>query len=98
MLLLLMIFKKLGQFMKHYESVNGLPQPATPRGHNQPAPTYLPYAATKKLVHAWYARAGGKVAYTTFVKLWNQHCITIVIMGPKKEICCRCADWQLIRR
>ena len=83
--------------MKHYECVNGLLQPAPPRGHNKPALTYLPCAATKKLVHAWYARAGGKVANTTFVKLRNLHCITIVTMGPKEEVCCKCADWQSIR-
>ena len=82
------------QFINHYASINGLPQPAAPRGHNKPAPTYLPCATTKKLVHALYVKAGGKVAYTTFVKLWNMHCKTIVIMSPKEDVCCKCADWQ----
>ena len=82
------------QFIKHYASVNGLLQPAAPRGHSKPAPTYLPCATTKKLVHALYARAGSKVAYTIFEKLWNLHCKTIVIMSPNEDVCCRCPNWQ----
>ena len=59
-------------FIRNYATVNGLPQPAAPRGHNKQAPTYLPCVTTKKQVHAEYSKAGGKVAYSTFAKLWSK--------------------------
>ena len=45
-------------FIRNYATIHGLPQPAAPRGHNKPAPTYLPCVTTKKAVHAKYTEAG----------------------------------------
>ena len=56
---------KVRDFIQHYASVHGLTQPAAPRGHNMPAPTYLPSSCTKLLVHALYVKAGGSVSYQT---------------------------------
>eukprot|EP00117_Sycon_ciliatum_P047559 scpid70017/ scgid33963/ len=70
---------ELKQFIVHYATINGLPQPAAPRGHNKPAPTYLPCVTTVKLVHQEYAKAGGKAACSTFGKIWKRDCQNIVI-------------------
>ena len=83
-------------FIRNYAIVNGLPQPAAPRGHNKQAPTYLPCVTTKKQVHAEYSKAGGKVAYSTFAKLWSKECRNIVIMLPKEDVCGTCADLQAL--
>ena len=64
--------EEVKMFIRNYATVNGLPQPAAPRGHNKQAPTYLPCVTTKKQVHAEYSKAGGKVAYSTFAKLWSK--------------------------
>ena len=42
---------------------------------------------TKKLVHALYAEVGGKVAYSTFVRLWAGLCKDVVIMKSKEDVC-----------
>ena len=81
-------------FIRNYASVHGLPQPAAPRGHNKPAPKYLPCATTKKDVHTQYSKAGGAVAYTTFVKVWNRDCADVIIMKPKEDVCGTCSDLQ----
>ena len=47
-------------FIQNFADVNGLPQPAAPRGHNKPAPTYLPCLTTMKMLHANFITAGGK--------------------------------------
>ena len=60
--------EEVKMFIRNYAIVNGLPQPAAPRGHNKQAPTNLPCVTTKQ-VHAEYSKAGGKVAYSTFAKL-----------------------------
>ena len=52
---------KVRDFILNYASINGLPQPSAPRGHNVAAPTYLPSVSTKKLIHALYMKAGGTV-------------------------------------
>ena len=64
--------EEVKMFIRNYATVNGLPQPAAPRVHNKQAPTYLPCVTTKKQVHAEYSKAGGKVAYSTFAKLWSK--------------------------
>ena len=83
------------RFIEHNGSVHGLPQPAVPRGHNKPG-VYLPCVTTKKLVHGLYQKSGGAVAYPTFVKIWNRECSSVVIMTPKKDVCCKCSDLQSI--
>ena len=52
--------EEVKMFIRNYAFINGLPQPAAPRGHNKQAPTYLPCVTTKKQVHAEYSKAGGK--------------------------------------
>ena len=81
-------------FIIQYAVVHGLPQPAAPRGHNTAAPTYLSCVTTKKLVHALYAEAGGKVAYSTFMRLWADLCKEVIIMKPKEDVCGVCSDRQ----
>ena len=78
-------------FIQNYATVNGLPQPAAPRGHNKQAPTHLPCVTTKKQVHTEYSKAGGKVAYSTFAKLWSKEGRDIVIMLPREDVCGTCA-------
>ena len=85
---------EIRSFISHYATIHGLPQPAAPRGHNKPAPTYLPCCTTKKHVHEQYMEAGGKVAYPTFVRLWNKQCSDIIIMKPKEDVCATCSDLQ----
>eukprot|EP00117_Sycon_ciliatum_P000041 scpid56946/ scgid1023/ len=81
-------------FIRNYAVVNGLPQPAAPRGHNTPAPVYLPCITTKKLVHQKYVDAGGTVSYQTFVKLWLKETPDVLIMTPKEDVCGECSDMQ----
>ena len=74
--------EEVKMFIQNYATVNGLPRPAASRGHNKQAPANLPCVTTKKQVHAEYSKAGGKVAYSTFTKLWSKECRDIVIMLP----------------
>ena len=83
-------------FIQNYACVHGLPQPSAPRGHNTAAPTYLPSIATKKMVHALYAKAGGTVSYQTFDKLWLRDCSDVIIMKPKEDVCGTCSDLQSV--
>ena len=83
-------------FVQNYACVHGLPQPSAPRGHNTAAPTYLPSIATKKMVHALYAKAGGTVSYQTFDKLWLRDCSDVIIMKPKGDVCGTCSDLQSV--
>ena len=64
--------EEVKMFFQNFTTVNGLPKPAAPRGHNKQAPTYLPCVTTKKQVHAEYGKAGGKVAYSTFCQAMEQ--------------------------
>ena len=88
--------EEVKMFIRNYVTVNGLPQPTAPGGHNKQAPTYLPCVTTKKQVHAEYSKAGGKVAYNMFAKLWSKECRDIVIMLPKEDVCRTCADLQAL--
>ena len=83
-------------FIQNYACVHGLPQPSAPRGHNTAAPTYLPSIATKKMVHALNAKAGGTVSYQTFDKLWLRDCSDVIIMNPKEDVCGTCSDLQSV--
>ena len=76
--------EEVKMFIQSNATVNGLPQPAAPRGHNKQAPTYLPCVTTKKQVHAEHSKGGGQVAYSTFAKLWSKECQDIVIMLPNE--------------
>ena len=87
---------KVREFIQNYACVHGLPQPSAPRGHNTAAPTYLPSIATKKMVHALYAKAGGTVSYQTFDKLWLRDCSYVIIMKPKEDVCGTCSDLQSV--
>ena len=77
---------KVRDFILNYASINGLPQPSAPRGHNVAAPTYLPSVSIKKLIHALYMKAGGTVSYQTFDKLWLRDCPDVIIMKQVSEI------------
>ena len=81
-------------FIYKYASIQGLPEPAAPRGHNGPAPTYLPCSTSKVLLHSQYVKAGGSVAYRTFAKIWADQCPDVIIMQPKEDVCARCSDLQ----
>ena len=85
---------KVRDFIQHYASVHGLPQPSAPRGHNIPALTYLPSSCTKLLVHALYVKAGGSVSYRTWLQLWARDCPSVIIMQPKEDVCGECSDLQ----
>ena len=88
---------RVRNFIQHYGAIHGLPQPAAPRGHNKPAPTYLPCVTTKKLVYSLYVKSGGSnVSYPTFVKIWNREAPSVVIMKPKEDVCSTCSDLQSI--
>ena len=71
---------KVRDFILNYASINGLPQPSAPRGHNVAAPTYLPSVSINKLIHALYLKAVGTVSYQTFDKLWLRDCPDVIIM------------------
>ena len=77
---------KVRDFILNYASINGLPQPSAPRGHNVAAPTHLPSVPTKKLIHALYMKAGGTVSYQTFDKLWLRDYPDVIIMKQVSEI------------
>ena len=77
---------KVRDFILNYASINGLPQPSAPRGHNVAAPTYLPSVSTKLLIHELYMKAGGTVSYQTFDKLWLRDCPDVIIMKQVSEI------------
>ena len=81
-------------FIKNYADRFGLPQPSAPRGHNKPAPIYLPCHTTKLLLHSDYIQAGGEVSYTTFRRIWKVACPDIVIMRPREDVCAVCSNLQ----
>ena len=82
------------QFIQNYAEVNGLPQPAALRGHNGPAPIYLPTYTTKKMVHSLFLKSGGTMSYMSFTRIWTKTCADIVIMKPREDVCGKCSDLQ----
>ena len=80
--------------MQNYAEVNCLPQPAAPRGHNGPAPIYLPTYITKKMVHSLFLKSGGTMSYMSFTRIWTKTCADIVIMKPREDVCGKCSDLQ----
>ena len=82
------------QFVRNFAEVNGLPQPAAPRGHNGPAPTYLPCSYTKKMIHGLYMNAGGVMSYVSFTRVWAGRCKNVVILKPKEDVCSTCSELQ----
>ena len=88
---------KVRDFILNYASINGLPQPSAPRGHNVAAPTYLPSVCTKKLIHALYMKAGETVSYQTFDKLWLRDCPDIIIMKPTQKFRFSAAELGKVR-
>ena len=81
-------------FIEGYANRYGLPQPAAPRVHNKPAPTYLPCHTTKVLLHGEYLEAGGKLSYVSFIRVWKSKCTSVVIMKPQEDVCGTCSDLQ----
>ena len=81
-------------FIENYGSRFGLPQPAAPRGHNKPAPTYLPCHTTKVLLHGEYVQSGGKLSYVSFTRIWKSKCPNIIIMKPREDVCATCSMLQ----
>ena len=81
-------------FIQNYGDVNGLPQPAAPRGRNSAAPIYLSCFTTKKMVHALYMKKGGEMSYRSFAKIWSKMCADIAIMTPREDVCATCSDYQ----
>ena len=81
-------------FIEGYANRYGLPQPAAPRGHNKPAPTYLPCLTTKVLLHGEYVEGGGKLSYVSFIRVWKSKCTSVVIMKPREDVCGTCSDLQ----
>lgn len=79
-------------FIKSYASVWGMPQPAAPRGRAQVAPIYLPASSKKKDVFKLYSETEGAtpMAYSTFVKTWNEQCSEVVVMKPRTDVCAWC--------
>ena len=55
------------KFVENYAARFGLLQPAAPRGHSKPDPTYLPCHTTKTLLHSQYLQAGGKISYVSLL-------------------------------
>jgi len=53
--------EKIVQFLKHFASCHGIPQPAAPRGRGKPAPIFLPAHYTKKKIHKLYLELDGSV-------------------------------------
>ena len=80
------------KFIENYADVHGLPQPAAPRGHNKPAPIYLPCHVTKILIHGQFLQSGGSMSYISFLRVWLSSCADIIIMRPLKDVCARCSD------
>ena len=79
-------------FIEGYANRYGLPQPAAPRCHNKPAPTYLPCLTTKVLLHGEYVEAGGKLSYVSIIRVWKSKCTSVVIMKPERM----CVEHALI--
>ena len=61
------------EFIKNFAVINGLPQPAAPRGRAKLPPVYLPAFQNRTYVHKQYCTAAGGTAmsYMAFCKLWQ---------------------------
>ena len=82
------------QFIQNYADAHGLPQTAAPRGHNKPAPIYLPCHPTKMMVHGLFMKSGGSMYYISFTRVWTTACADIIITKPREDVCGTCAQFQ----
>ena len=82
------------QFILNYADINGLPQPAAPRGTDNTPPVYLHCQNTKKSVHKDYrdslADNARVIKYTTWTKVWRNCVPHICIATPRDDVCATC--------
>ena len=78
----------------NYADINGLPQPAAPRGTDNTPPVYLHCQNTKKSVHKDYrdslADNAREIKYTTWTKIWRNCVPHIRIATPRDDVCATC--------
>ena len=82
-------------FIHQYAKVNGLPQPAPPRGRAGQPLLYLPASQNKKSVYCEYERACASsnkspVGYRSFRNIWRRCLPWIRFMTPRTDVCYRC--------
>ena len=82
------------QFIVNYADINGLPQPAAPRGTDNTPPVYLHCSNTKKSVHKEYQDSlpdGARcIKNTTWNKIWRNCVPHLRIASPKDDVCASC--------
>lgn len=86
------VTSKIVQFLCHFASCNGIPQPAAARGRCQQAPIFLPAHYTKKKIYKLYQEMEGTspVGLSTFKVIWRRHANDIQIMKPRTDVCASC--------
>lgn len=82
-------------FIHSYAKVNGLPQPAPPRGRAGQPLLYLPASQNKKIVYSEYERTCAStsetaVGYRSFRNIWRSCLPWIRFMTPRTDVCYRC--------
>ena len=82
-------------FIHQCAKVNGLPQPAPPKGRAGQPLVYLPACQNKKIVYAEYERActstnDTPVGYRSFRNIWRSCLPWIRFMTPRTDVCYRC--------
>ena len=82
-------------FVHQYAKVNGLPQPAPPKGRAGQPLHYLPAYQNKKVVHGDYecaCRAANNtpVGYRSFRNIWRRCLPWIHFMTPRTDVCNKC--------
>ena len=84
-------------FIHHYAKVNGLPQPAPPKGRAGQPLLYLPAFQNKKIVYGEYERSvnGVPVGYRSFRNMWRSCLPWICFMTPRTDVCYRCEIHRL---
>ena len=82
-------------FIHQYAKVNGLPQPAPPKGRAGQPLLYLPASQSKKSVYCEYECACASsnktpVGYRSFRNIWRRCLPWIRFMAPRTDVCYRC--------
>ena len=86
---------KVLTFIHHYARINGLPQPAPPRGRAGQPLVYLPASQNKKIVYKDYEcscalMSEKPVGYRSFRNIWRKCLPWICFMTPRTDVCYRC--------
>jgi len=92
--------KNCVDFLVRYADVNGLPQPAAPRGRDNEPPIYLPASLTKYAIHKEYKEECARqeircLGLTSFKGTWSQCVPHIKISTPRDDVCQKC---ELLRK